>query len=78
MAGVIEWDKIAELLWVAPLAALIVSIAFSLIIMASSRATDARRAGAGTVAMAYSVVTLLATAGFIAVVVYGVAIIIKK
>jgi hypothetical protein len=78
MPAVIEWDKIAELLWVAPLAALIVSVAFSLIIMGSARATDARRAGTGTAAMLYSVVTLLATAGFIAVVVFGVAIIVKK
>jgi hypothetical protein len=76
--SVIEWDKIGELLWVAPLAALVVSITFSLVIMGSSRASDARRAGAGTTAMLYSVVALLGTAGFTAVVVFGIVVIINK
>jgi hypothetical protein len=78
MLGVIEWDKIAELLWVAPLAALAVSLSFSLVIMGSGRATDARRAGSGTAAMLYSLVALLATAAFVAVVVFGVVVIVKK
>jgi hypothetical protein len=78
MLAAIEWDKIGELLWAAPVAALAVSITFSLIIMGSSRATDARRAGAGTTAMLYSVVALLATVGFAAVVVYGIVVIINK
>jgi hypothetical protein len=76
--SVIEWDKIGELLWVAPLAALAVSITFSLVIMGSARASDARRAGAGTTAMLYSVVALLGTVGFTAVVVFGVVVIINK
>jgi hypothetical protein len=78
MLAVIEWDKIAELLWVAPLAAIGVSISFSLMIMGSARATDARRAGTGTTAMLYSVVTLLAAAVFVVVVVFGVGIIVNK
>jgi hypothetical protein len=78
MLSVIEWDKIGELLWVAPLAALAVSITFSLIIMGSARASDARRTGAGTTAMLYSVVALLGTVGFAAVVVFGIVVIINK
>ena len=78
MLGVIEWDKIAELLWVAPLAALAVSLTFSLMIMGSARANDARRAGAGTTAMLYSLLTVLATLGFAAVVVYGVVVTVDK
>jgi hypothetical protein len=78
MLATIEWDKIGELLWVAPLAALAVSITFSLMIMGAARATDARRAGGGTAAMLYSVVALLATVGFFSVVVYGVVVIINK
>jgi hypothetical protein len=78
MLAAIEWDKIGELLWAAPVAALAVSITFSLVIMGSARATDARRAGAGTAAMLYSLVALLATAGFTAVVVYGIVVIVNK
>ena len=78
MLATIEWDKIGELLWVAPLAALAVSVTFSLMIMGSARATDARRAGSGTTAMLYSVVALLSGVAFAAVVVYGVAIIVNK
>jgi hypothetical protein len=78
MLAVIEWDKIGQLLWAAPLAALTVSIAFSLVIMGTSRADDARRAGAGTTAMLYSVVALVAAVAFVAVVVFGVAVIVNK
>jgi hypothetical protein len=74
----IEWDKIAELLWAAPLAALAVALSFSLMVMGSARATDAQRAGSGTAAMLYSVVALLSGLAFAAVVVFGVAVIVNK
>ncbi|HEV7752088.1 MAG TPA: hypothetical protein VGO71_11125 [Baekduia sp.] len=76
--AVIEWDKIGQLLWAAPLAALTVSVTFSLIIMGTSRADEARRAGAATPALLYSLVALLAGLAFVAVVVYGVAVIVNK
>jgi hypothetical protein len=78
MVAVIEWDKIGELLWVAPLAALAVSITFSLMVMSSARATDARRGHDGTGAMLYSVVALVSGLAFAAVVVFGVGVIINK
>jgi hypothetical protein len=78
MLAAIEWDKIGELLWVAPVAAIAVSITFSLMIMSSARATDAQRAGAATTAMLYSVVALVSGLAFAAVVVYGVGVIVNK
>ena len=78
MLAEIQWDMIGELLWAAPLAALAVSITFSLMIMSSARATDAQRAGAGTVAMLYSVVAIVAGLAFAVVVVFGVAVIVNK
>ncbi len=78
MLATIEWDKIGELLWVAPLTALAVALTFSLMIMGSARATDAQRAGAGTVAMLYSVVALVSGLAFAAVVVLGVGVIVNK
>jgi hypothetical protein len=78
MLAAIEWDKIGELLWVAPVAALAVAVSFSLMIMGSARATDAQRAGAGTTAMLYSAVALISGLAFAAVVVFGVGVIVNK
>ena len=78
--AVIEWDKIGELLWVAPLAGLAVAITYSLMIVGFARAGEARRDGGhgGVAGMAYSVLAVLSTVAFLAVVVYGVTIIVKK
>jgi len=66
MLAEIQWDMIGELLWAAPLAALAVSITFSLMIMSSARA------------MLYSVVALVSGLAFTAVVVFGVGVIVNK
>ena len=78
MAAVIEWNKIGELLWVAPVAGLAVAITFSLLINGGARAQDARRDGESRIAVVYSVVALVAAVAFCAVVVYGVEIIVQK
>jgi hypothetical protein len=79
VAAAIEWDKIGELLYVAPIAGLLVAISYSLMIVGWARASEARRAGDGGVAAAgYSVLAVTATVAFLAVVVYGVAIIVNK
>jgi hypothetical protein len=80
MPGVIDWDAIGQLLWVAPIAGIAVSITYALMIVGYARADEARRpdgAGAGT-AMAYTLLALASTAAFLAVVVFGVVIIVKK
>jgi hypothetical protein len=78
VSAVIEWDKIGELLWVAPLAGLAVAITYSLMIVGFARADESRRDGSGGAALAYSVLGLLSTLAFFAVVAYGVIIIVKK
>ena len=78
MLAKIEWNKIGELLYVAPIAALAVGIAFSLIIVGVARADDARREGNGAAATMYSALAFASLAAFAAVVVYGVTIIIQK
>jgi hypothetical protein len=79
ICAAIEWDKIGELLWVAPVAGLAVAITYSFMIVGYARAGETRRDGGGGVrAMAYTVLGLLSTAAFLAVVTYGVVIIIKK
>jgi uncharacterized membrane protein YhaH (DUF805 family) len=78
MLAEIEWNKIAELLYVAPVAGLAVAITFSILILGVARAGDAQRSGAAHVAMAYSVLALIATLAFAAVVIYGVQIVVSK
>lgn len=78
MLAVIEWDKIGELLYVAPLAGLAVAITYALMIVGWARAGEARRDGSGGVALAYSALGTVATIAFLGVVVFGVTIIINK
>jgi TRAP-type mannitol/chloroaromatic compound transport system permease small subunit len=78
MLATIEWNKIGELLYVAPLAGLAVAITYALMIVGWARAGEARRDGAGGTALAYSALGTLATIGFLAVVVFGVTVIIHK
>jgi hypothetical protein len=79
ISAVIEWDKIGELLWVAPVAGLAVAITYSFMIVGYARASEARREGSpGIAAMAYSLLAIASTAAFLAVVVYGVVVIVKK
>ena len=76
----IDWDAIGELLWVAPLAGLTVAITYSLMIVGYARADEARRDGGsgGVAGVAYGVLALASTTAFVAVVVYGVVIIVRK
>jgi hypothetical protein len=79
LTAAIEWDKIGELLWAAPLAGLAVAITYALMIVGFARADDTRRDGGGAAtAMAYTVLGVLSTLAFFAVVAYGVIIIVKK
>lgn len=74
----VDWGHIAELLWAAPLAALLVSVTFALLMVGAARSGEARRAGALASAAGYSVLTLVAGLAFAAVVFEGVRIIISK
>jgi hypothetical protein len=75
MTAQIEWDKIAQLLWAAPLAALAVSITFATLILSLSRAADARRAHASVQAASYSALAVASGIAFAAIVVLGIDII---
>jgi hypothetical protein len=79
MSAVIEWNKIGELLWVAPVAGLAVAVTYSLMIVGWARATEARRdENGGASALAYSALGIVATLAFLAVVVFGVLVIVNK
>jgi uncharacterized membrane protein YhaH (DUF805 family) len=78
MLAKIEWDQIAELLYVAPVAGLTVAITFSVLILGVARAGDAQRTGASRTAAAYSLLAVVAMLAFAATVVFGVQVIITK
>jgi hypothetical protein len=78
MLATIDWSAIGELLYVAPLAGLAVAISYAMMIVGWARATEARRAGAGGTAVAYSALGVVATIAFLSVVVFGVTVIINK
>jgi uncharacterized membrane protein len=78
MPAAIEWDKIAQLLWAAPVAGLAVTVAFSLLMLGLGRAAEARRDGASGLATVYTGLAALAGIGFAAVVIYGVQVITTK
>jgi hypothetical protein len=74
----IDWDKIGELLYVAPLAGLAVAISYALMIVGWARANEARQQGAGGSVLAYSALGVVATIAFLGVVVFGVTVIVNK
>ena len=74
----IDTDALLELVWAAPVAALSISLAYSLFIVGVARASEARRAGNGTAATAYGALALLAFLAFAAGVIVGVLVITSK
>jgi|1186.fasta_scaffold175472_3 hypothetical protein len=78
MTASIDWGTIAELLWVGPVAAIAVSLAYSLLILGVARAGDARREGAGGVAALYGTLAIVAAVAFFGMVVFGITVIAAK
>jgi hypothetical protein len=75
--AVLEWHQIFEVIWASLVVGVLVSALFSIVIHASSRALDARRAGERA-AVGYGIVAALALTAFGAVVVFGITVILQK
>jgi len=67
-----------ELVWAAPLAALIVTISWGLVVWGSTRAADARRDGRSGQATLHLGVAVIGAAMFTALVVFGLAVMTSK
>ncbi|MBI5103629.1 MAG: hypothetical protein HZB46_01315 [Solirubrobacterales bacterium] len=78
MLAAIEWGKLGELLYVAPIAGIVVAVTYAFVILGLSRAGDSRRNGAAAAATFYGLVALVAGAAFIGSVVYAISIIVSK
>jgi hypothetical protein len=68
----VETSLLWQLIWVALVAGIGISVLFSLVIFGAARAGDARRARQGRTAVAYAALAVLAFALFAAGVVLGV------
>lgn len=78
MLASIDSGALLELAWAAPLAAITVSLTFSLCIHGAARASDSRRDGRAGAATIYGALAVLAGVAFAATVVFGVLVITDK
>jgi hypothetical protein len=74
----IEVGQLLDVVWESLVAAIVVIVAFSLVVRWSARSAEARRAGHGTAAVTYAGLAVLGLLAFGAVVVYGVHVMLSK
>jgi hypothetical protein len=74
----IDTGKLLELVWAAALAGVAVAVCFSLVIIGYARAEDCRRNRRSGSATAYAALSVLATVGFLGIVVFGISVISTK
>ena len=75
LATIVDWAALAKTAWVSAAIGIGVLVVAAIGVAASLRAQDDRSHGANTVAVAYGAVTVLAVAGLIIAVVYGIFLI---
>ncbi|MDQ3850174.1 MAG: hypothetical protein M3296_06130 [Actinomycetota bacterium] len=78
MSSAVELRTLLELAWAAPLAVLVVTLGWGLVIRGTSRASEARRAGRGSAAAAHMLVAVLGGTLFAVTVISGLIIMAQK
>jgi hypothetical protein len=78
MIAAIDTEALLELMWAAPLAVLTVTVSYGLVVIGATRATEASREGRAVAAGAYGAVAIAGAALFLAAVVFGLIIMIRK
>jgi len=78
MIASVDFGQLFELVWAAALAGLLVSGAFATALVGFTRAGEHRQNGSGGTATAWVTLALVATAVFIAAMVFGVEVIVSK
>ena len=78
MFAAVEAGDILSVIWVSLVAGVVVSTAYSLVVLGTARSAEARRNGAGTAAIVWGGLAVLAFAAFAATVVFGVHIMLSK
>lgn len=78
MIGAVDSDALLELVWAAPLAALIVTLAWGLVVFGTARAGEARRDGRTASAALHLVMAGAGAMLFVAAIVVGLIITATK
>jgi hypothetical protein len=76
--AVVEVGQIFEVIWVSLLAGVGITVAYSFVVLGTSRSAEARRVGRSGAAMAYGAMALVFLGVFIAMIVLGVQIMLSK
>jgi hypothetical protein len=71
----VDVGGLLELVWVAPLAAVLVTVSYSLCVLGATRASDARRTGPAGTALPWLALAVIAGLAVTAELVYGFGII---
>jgi hypothetical protein len=74
----VKAGDIVEVIWASLAAGVFVSVAFSFVVLGMARSAEAARRGAGSAAIAYAGLAVVAFAAFGAAVVLGVNIMLAK
>jgi hypothetical protein len=74
----IDTDALLQLVWVAPLAVLTVTVAWGLVVRGTTLALEARREGRSASATLHALVAVAGASLFTAAVVFGLLIMISK
>jgi hypothetical protein len=74
----VEVSQLLEVVWVSLLAGVTVTTLFSVVVVASGRSAEARRAGRSSAATVYVALAVIAFALFAALVVFGVNVMLSK
>ena len=74
----VKAGDLVEVIWVSLVAGIVVTTAFSLVILGGARWAEARRNGTSSAAIGWAGLALLAFAAFAGTVVYGVHIMLSK
>jgi hypothetical protein len=78
IATIVDTGKLFQAAWTSIVAAVAVTIAFSLLVVGSSRSSEHGRAGNRTAAGAYGVLATIALAACVAAIVLGIIVMTTK
>ena len=76
--AVVKAGDILEVIWVSIVAGVLVSAAFSFVVLGSARSAEARRNGDGRTAVLYGGLAAVAMLGFLALVAFGLQVMLAK
>ena len=78
LLATIDVGLLFEVVWASAIAGAVVSTLFAFVVLFGARSAETRRAGRGTVAMAYGAAAVLSFTAFMGLVVYAVHIMLSK